>query len=202
MALYLVFCKTEAPYVSASSCRNFFLRYDKSDSAKSEPQNAASPDTESPSLWSVKFDTRSRIPFSRLPIVPAIKVMQNIETRRRNRGILDEGEEKKGGKRRLSQFLFVADVRNGTTGSRPVSEHAYSIYGYFLYGWPFPPPWEPIGTSFYTNRRNVNSEKENTGITTTFYRSHILLPNVATSCKIFILFTTVDGNIAKENVFD
>lgn len=55
-------------------------------------------------------------------------------------------------------------------------EHAYSIYGYFLYGWPFPPPWEPIGTLSYTSRSNVNSEKENTGITMTFYRSHILLP--------------------------
>lgn len=104
MALYLVFCKTEAPSVSASSCRNFFLRYDKSDSAKSEPQNAASPDTESPSLRSVKFDTRSRIPFSRLPIVPAIKIMRNIETRRRNRGILDEGEEKREGREGCLDF--------------------------------------------------------------------------------------------------
>lgn len=66
---------------------------------------------------------------------------------------------------RVSQFLFVAVVRNGTTGSRLVSEHAYSIYGYFLYGRPFPPPWEPIGTPSYTSRRNINSEKENTGIT-------------------------------------
>lgn len=51
---------------------------------------------------------------------------------------LDEGERE----RERGQVVSISIGRgcskwqNG--GSRPVSEHAYSIYGYFLYGRPFP----------------------------------------------------------------
>lgn len=100
----------------------------------------------------------------------------------------------------MSQFLSVADVRNGRTGSRPVSEHAYSIYGYFLYGRPYSlPPWEPIGTLFYTSRRKRKFRKRkyenyptNRSILPTFF------------CEIFILFLSLSLSRTldtSENIF-
>lgn len=120
------------------------------------------------------------------------KSWRNTWSKKRERG--------RGREDRLSQFLSVADVRNGRTGSRPVSEHAYSIYGYFLYGRPYSlPPWEPIGTLFYTSRRKRKFRKRkyenyptNRSILPTFF------------CEIFILFLSLSLSRTldtSENIF-
>lgn len=76
-------------------------------------------------------------------------------------GVSCSKEKKK--KKKKSQFL--AAVRNCATGSRPMSVHAYSIYGYFLYDRPY---FSTMGTHLDhmgETIRDINLQKEETVIT-------------------------------------